>query len=219
MKKQILLLSFVLICSALCAQDLYQFRIAVAGGYSYRTTIFPANSKSEETKNGFHYGMELNYYFNETFGLGINYCANHFNSESTHKWTSVNILEKVRLQQIIPTFSVRVFDKQKQGAFLVNIGAGYIDYKSRDFLVDYNNKPRWTSKGWTIGMLWGIGYDIPISQSMAIYVQASFTGGIITKSTSIDETTGDIYVSSVDKIYEGEGIGRINLSIGLRFAD
>jgi len=53
---------------------------------------------------------------------------------------------------------------------------------------------------------------------MAIYVQASLNGGVVTKFTITDKTTGRTHTETVDDIEQGEGLGKIKLSIGLRFA-
>ncbi|MCL2041832.1 MAG: hypothetical protein FWG84_07330 [Bacteroidales bacterium] len=205
--------------------DYAHFRIAAAGGYSYRTASLPSGIPSDvrdyyrKSKNGFNYGVEFNYFFNQFLGMGINYYASRFNpAGDSPMWYPDKVSERVRIQQIIPTFNMRVFDRQKQGAFLASIGLGYVDYKDKALATDLNNLHFATMKGWSIGMLWSVGYDLPISQTLAIYFQASLTGGVVTKFTLIDEITGDTETFSVDDVNDGEGIGKINLSIGLRFA-
>ena len=53
---------------------------------------------------------------------------------------------------------------------------------------------------------------------MALYVQVSNTGGVVTRFTVKDEITGETETISVDDVKNGEGLGKINLSVGLRFA-
>ena len=178
MKKYSLLLLFALILNTLCAQELKvndypHFRIAVAGGYSHRTAYI-----ASEYKNGFHYGVELNYYF-KIMGIGLNYSGNQF-------------YQGVNIHQFIPTVNMRIFDYEKRGAFLANIGAGYVGNRN----------------GATIGMLLGLGYDIPLSQTMAIYAQASISGGKLKRAEY------DVFM----KEFEYEKLGLLKLSLGLRFA-
>ena len=259
MKKQLLLLSFVLICSALYAQDLIvtdnqdsincqilmigdglmhystmknnekikssipleevlssvqgyysppkssytqpqkkadyaHFRIAVAGGYSRR--LFSSKGSFvedsyKEPKNGFHYGLELNYYFNENIGIGINYYATHFKLKDDHS-------NKLRIQQVIPTFSTRIFDEKQRGGVLINIGVGYIDYDEYRWSSYYSGNSAVMDSG--IGLLCSVGYDFAFSKTMAVCLQASITSGKLT----------DINTSN--------GWGKVNLSLGLRFA-
>ncbi|MCL2041834.1 MAG: hypothetical protein FWG84_07340 [Bacteroidales bacterium] len=217
MKKKLLLFSFVLICSALYAQDLIvtdnrdsinnytppqkkaeyaHFRMAVAGGYSYLMDA-PSNPSIVlyPTEHGFHYGVELNYYFNKNLGIGINYYAAHFGLEDDYN------SDNIYIQQLIPTFSTRMFDKKKRGALLVNVGVGYVVYK-----YNYSSwYPGSTSKikpatFRDMGILCSIGYDFPFSKTMAVFPQLSITSG------------------PSNEINSNYGLGKINLSLGLRFA-
>ena len=199
--------------------DYARFRVAAAGGYSYRTPKVEGGLPSNyayKLKNGYHYTVEFNYYFNRFIGIGMNYSASHFNPEMD---TEVgNVLDKIRLQQIIPTFNVRILDTQKRGALVASIGLGYVDYRDKGYFTEQNNSHFATIRGATVGMLLSVGYDIPLSQTMALYVQVSNTGGVVTRFTMKDEITGKTWTESVDDIKNGEGLGKINLSLGLRFA-
>ena len=245
MKKHLLLFLFILICSALHSQDVvvtnnqvyidssaYQkksdyarFRIAAAGGYSYRTIALPPGTSGEvrdyyrKSYNGFLYGVEFNYYFNKFIGMGLNYYASRFNpSGNNPDWYPDHISCKTRMQHVVPTVNFRVFDRQKQGALVAGVGIGYADYQTKFYQTNFHNVHVGTEKGWTVGMLLSVGYDIPISQMLAIYVQAALHGGVVTNFTLIDETTGKTETISVDDINDGVGLGKINLAIGLRFA-
>jgi len=127
-------------------------------------------------------------------------------------------LDKIRLQQIIPTFNVRILDTRRRGALVASVGLGYVDYRDKGYFTERNNLHFATIRGAAVGMLMSIGYDIPLSQTMALYVQVSNTGGVVTRFTLKDELTGKTYNESVDDIENGEGLGKINLSLGLRFA-
>jgi len=204
--------------------DYARFRVAVAGGYSYRTFTIPDGTSSfaknyyNKARNGFLYGVELNYYFHRFVGIGINYYAAHFNPEGVNPDLYPAYLScKTRIQQITPTFNVRVLDRQRQGSLVAGIGFGFADYRTK-FYEDYSKKHVLTEKGFTVGMLWSIGYDIPLSNVMALYIQASLNTGVVTKCTIVDETTGQSTSISVDDINEGVGLGRMNLAIGVRFA-
>jgi hypothetical protein len=217
MKKQLLILLFVLICSVLYSQDLivttnhdsinYQnnnyatFRIAIAGGYSYWTAQSrEISSRYGKLKHGFNYGVELIGYFNKRIGMGINYYASHFQPTMDYD----PIPEKVRVQQIIPTFNIRAFDKQKQDVFLAGFGVGYLDYKDKVY-YDYE-----MMKGRTIGFLCSVGFDAPVTQTMAIYIKTSFIGGI-----DIAERNEH---TLRDKIKNGKRLGKIDVSLGFSFA-
>ena len=183
--------------------DYAHFRIAAAGGYSRRLISSKGSSTEDSYKkptNGFHYGLELNYYFNENIGIGINYYATHFKLKDDYS-------DKLRIQQVIPTFSTRIFDEKQRGGVLINIGVGYIDYQNKYWGIAYQPNPYAGAKktdktlmDWGIGLLCSVGYDFPFSKTMAICLQASITSGKLT----------DINTSN--------GWGKVNLSLGLRFA-
>jgi hypothetical protein len=168
--------------------DYAHFRIAIATGYS-RRYLFLLGDDDKEIKNGRHYGIELNYYFNKSVGIGLNYYAGYFNSAAYP-------INKDRVQHIIPTFCARDFDKQKQGGFLMYVGIGYVR-------ADYKDDDQWIQPEWTIGLLGGVGYDFPLFETIALYIQASYLG--------------DLAFFFNDK--RTETFGRLNLSVGLRFAD
>jgi hypothetical protein len=205
-----------------------RFRVALAGGYSCRTFTIPEGTSLEsknyqnKARNGFHYGMELNYYFHRFIGIGINYYADHFNPEGNFPEMSnylIHISTKTRFQQITPTFNVRVLDRQRRGALVAGIGLGYTDYITKFYRTNDSYGHIGTEKGWTVGMLWNIGYDIPLSQTMAIYVRAALNAGVVTNITMIDEITGKTETISVDDVNNGVGLGKMSLSVGVRFAN
>jgi hypothetical protein len=152
-------------------------------------------------------------------GIGISYYDAHFNPEGAcPEFYPKRTSTKARIQQIIPTFNFRVLDRQRQGALVGGIGIGYAGYNTKFYDMNNHNKHGLTEKGWTVGMLWSIGYDVPVSQTMAIYFQASLNSGVVTNITTIDEETGKTYTETIDDINYGVGLGKINLSIGVRFA-
>jgi len=164
------------------------FRMAFAGGYSLRTRLpkgYWDDSYLKNMRNGFNFGIEMNYFFNESLGMGMNFYSSHFN------------FSKVSILHIIPTFTVRDFDKRKRSALLINVGIGYIAYSEVHRWE--NSESTITDKA--IGLLCGVGYDIPLSNTIAVYFQASYVGDL----------------SFLFKEYS-EGFGRLNLSGGFRFS-
>jgi len=203
-------------------RDNARFRIAAVGGYSRRTISLPEDdSKSmrdywRRAYNGFNYGVELNYYFNKFIGMGINYSASHFNpTGSIPEGDFKNFAPKTHIQQVIPTINFRALDRQNRGAFVGGVGIGFANYKTKFYQF---NRHTLSEEGVTVGILLSAGYDIPISKVMAIYVQGSLNGGIVTSITETDEITGSSKKYSTDDPNYGVGLGRLNLSIGLRFA-
>jgi hypothetical protein len=205
-------------------KDFPRFRVGVAGGYSFRT--FGSSDGSRELKNyesqmrhGFNYGVEFNYFFNRFLGMGINYyCSRHNPAGSCPVFYPDRVSTKTRIQQVMPTFNVRFLDKKRQGGFFMGIGIGYVDYRTKYCLINRNDLHIGTEKGWTLGMQWFLGYDIPVSKTLAIFVQAWLSSGVVTNITFKDELTGETTTASTDDANNGVGLGKINLSLGLRFA-
>jgi hypothetical protein len=201
--------------------DYARFRVAIAGGYSYRTIGLPSGVSGEvkdfyrKANDGFNYGVEFNYYFNKFIGMGMNYYASRFNPGSGNPEWNYRISPKTRMQQVTPTVNFRVYNRKKTGAFIAGVGIGYADYQTKFY---QNNKNIVTEKGWTLGMLLSAGYEIALSEMTAIYFQASLNGGVVTTITETDEITGRSFTYSTDDVNDGVGLGRFNLSIGFRFA-
>jgi hypothetical protein len=148
---------------------------------------------------------------NKYLGMGINCYSSNFTMEINNKWGK-KMDVKTKIQHIIPTFNVRVFDRQNKGAFLASAGFGFVNYKTT---YSYY----YTEKGSTIGLLLSAGYDVPLSKVIAIYVNASINTGLITTIT-IDKRNYNYSQEGTYYTQEGEGVGvgKINLSLGLRFA-
>jgi uncharacterized protein YhjY with autotransporter beta-barrel domain len=149
--------------------------------------------------------------------MGVNYYANHFNPNGDSPyWSPYHVSYKTKIQQIYTTFNVRVLDKQKAGGFLANIGFGYVGYRTKFLQTDLNNLHFGTEKGGTIGMMLGVGYDVPLSKMFAICLQASYHTGKITKFKEKNEVSGATWTETVSSEYGVKGV--FKFSLGLRFA-
>jgi hypothetical protein len=199
------------------------FKAAINCGWSYRTGKLADNIPSDfkqymrDLKSGYHYGIDLYYYFSEQFGLGFRY--NNF--ESKNKMDNVCITssngscqygkmsDDISINFIGPLFSTRLLDFNKKNSFLLNLGIGYMGYTDKAVLIsDY------TIKGNTAGLCCDIGYDIGLSKKIALGFQLSCMLGTLTKYDLSD----GVHTKTVKLKKENyEDLSRIDLSIGLRF--
>ncbi len=197
------------------------FRIALNAGYSYLTAkvaeTVPSDFKSyiKGLKSGYHFGGDLAYYFNEPLGVGIKYYI--FKSSNSMDNIFVDDIDDRRygimsddltISFIGPTFSTRFLNDNKNNALLMNFSLGYMGYSNDKVIVD-----KYKMTGSTLGLSLDIGYDIGLSENLALGFQVSVLTGVLTKYDWSDGTTTQTIKLEKDE-YENL---RIDLSIGLRF--
>jgi hypothetical protein len=196
-----------------------RFRVAINGGWGYRIGRLSNNIPADFTayanklRSGFHYSLDVSYFFTEHIGAGFNY----------HAWFSRNKMDGVYIDNpsqygimsdniairfIGPMFYTRLLNSNKKNCLLAYCGIGYLVYRNNAVLIadDY------ILKGNTVGVLMGIGYDIGISKHFALGFQLSLLSGTLTQCT----VTSTAYAGTM-KSEEDENLSHINLSIGLRF--
>jgi hypothetical protein len=197
-----------------------RFRVAVDGGWGYRTgrlsNNIPADFRAyaNKLKSGFHYALDVSYFFTEHMGVGLKYDAllsrNKMNgvfyvdNPSRHGVMSDNIA----IRFIGPIFYTRLLNRSKKNCLLAHCGIGYLAYRDNVVLLSDD----YILKGNTVGVSVGVGYDIGITKNFALGFQLSLLTGTVTKYTISGKTSG-----RTTQPEEGENLSHINLSIGLRF--
>lgn len=202
-----------------------RFRLAINGGYSYRLAKIPSVNNQEEKdyysslKSGFHFGGDFSYFFHRVWGIGLNYVGGYYNTTDFPKYDeetgiSYRASDRISLQQIMATVNVRAVNKKNTNSyFLFTMGLGYVGYRDKGYI---DGAHLLTMKGGTFAILTRIGYDISVSKNLAIVLQASLAGGVLSKVTLLDESTGQTKTYKAPE-GEGEGLGRLEFSIGVRF--
>jgi hypothetical protein len=204
--------------------ELYpHFRLAINGGWSYRTAKLADNIPYDLTqyvkdlKSGYHYGLDLSYYFTEQFGLGFKYCnyrsKNEINdvyvtlSEGTKQYGKMS--DDISIQFIGPYYSTRLLNANKKNSLIMNFSIGYMGYKDKAVLIsDY------TIKGNSLGLSMDIGYDIGLTKNFALGFQFSYLIGTLSKYEYFEGT----YKETIELEKNNyESLSRFDLSIGLRF--
>jgi len=92
---------------------------------------------------------------------------------------------------------------------MFNFSVGYLGYTD----VGYYDGQSYTIKGHTLGQIIDFGYDYWFTRNMALGARLSLSNGTIKKCTKETSTTIDKIKLKKD---EYEGLGRIDISVGLR---
>ncbi|MDR2065484.1 MAG: hypothetical protein LBP85_07250 [Prevotellaceae bacterium] len=199
------------------------FRIAINGGWSYRTAkiidVEPDfKDYMKDLKSGFHYNIDMYYYFTEMFGFGLKYNNALFNNninnvkvtyeDNSSKYGKMS--DDIQINFIGALFSARFFNSKKTNCWLTDIGFGYLGYKNKATLVSDTK----TLKGSTFGLYLSVGYDIGISKNFALGFQLSLVTGSLNQFKSTDGNRTETIKLENGKY---ENLSRMDLSIGLRF--
>ncbi len=195
------------------AKDFPRFRLAINGGWSYRLAKAADSNSPEvdeyikELKSGYSYGADVTLYWSGYSGIGARYDV--FRSKNELEDGSFLLAsDDISITFIGPYYSSRFLMADKKNSLMFNAGLGYVGYKDKAYFVsDYE------LTGVTAGLLLDIGYDIGLSKSIAMGFQLSLIGGILTQYKLDDGFNTQTIKLEED---EYEGLGRINLSVGLR---
>lgn len=225
--------------------DYHKWVFSINGGYSQRLAK-TENGKyakhNKKLKKGFHIGGDVAYYFSEHLGYGAKitvFKSSHsqddaapngsyyytternYNFPSINNYSTPNVIighrqfDKFTLKDehsiyyVGPMFSTRFFDMGK-GTYLINYSIGYLSYVDEG--TDANGS--FTIKGNTIGLSVDFGYDYWFSRNNALGVRLSLIGGSLKKYTYDNGKTKDEVNLDKNKY---EGLGRMDISVGLRF--
>ena len=204
-------------------QNYRHYRIAISGGYSYHTARIAENipndlkNYAKELKSGYHFGGDISYYFTEPLSFGFKYflfkSSNSLDNiylEDTDGFRRYGRMsDDLTISYIGPTFSTRLLNHNKRNALLMSISLGYMRYSNDKIIID-----RYKIIGNTMGFAVDVGYDIGLSDNLALGFQISLISGSLFNYDLSDGTT----TKTVDlKKDEYENLNRIDFSVGLRF--
>lgn len=221
--------------------DYQKWVFSINGGYSRRLAKVADNEyadQNEKLKTGYHLGADIAYYFSEGFGIGAkcvvfktshsqdvylianSYDAYHHiydyqnpfayvrTTEYTYKY--VRVEDKHTIPFIGPMISTRFYGEKRQSIFLMNYSIGYLWYKDKRM----EDNSSFTFTGNTLGLLIDLGYDYWFSKNNALGVRLSLIGGSLKKYTYDNGKTKEKVNLDKNKY---EGLGRLDVSVGLRF--
>ncbi len=189
-------------------------RVAIDLGFSNRIgKIDPSLSMSERDHirgllRGFHYGLDAQYFFSESYGIGLD--INRFQSQNTSNLGFGQITEKNAITFIGPGFYSRSVSGNGNNAFLMGFNIGYLGANSSTMI---NSSPA-TITGGTFGTNIKVGYDIGMPDGYAFGFSLRLIGGVLNQiTTRYNGQSNKIKLPEEDR----ENLSRIDLSVGIRF--
>ena len=224
-----------------------KWTLSFNGGYSRRlakvSKTLPSNYADhiKQLKEGYHLEADFTYYVSEYYGIGAkcalfkasnsqtiteteiygtyyySYYHNSYYPEGYYTVDkNVNVEDKHTIPYIGLMGSTRLYGAKKRGTILINCSAGYLGYTDAG---TYNGQS-FTIKGNTLGLALDFGYDYWFSRNMALGVRMSLISGTLKECTKKTAATEE-YAATTEKIKlkkdEYEGLGRLDISVGLRF--
>lgn len=204
-------------------QEAPRFRIVVNGGYSYRVGKLPSGFSGEtrdymkKLKSGFNIGADVQYYFNDDWGIGLKYLRFQSSGsgvipvETPDGRVRANTSDNIGISFYGPTFLGRVYTaKDYSQSLVVGASLGYMRYRDNGKVAAYPV----VITGGTIGSGLDVGYDIRIARRLYAGAQISYLAGTLSKYTveqGNQTTTRDL------KDDEKENLSHLSISAGLRF--
>lgn len=200
-----------------------RFRIGVNYGGGYSTGKLPDDipiilkQYAENLKSGSTFSSEVSYLINNSIGFGVKYSS--FNSENSLDNISITypngitrygaMRDDINVRFIGGTFYNRLFSKNKNNNLLIGLSIGKLNYKNDAIVID-----QLTITGNTLGFVADFGYDISITEDLALGFLLSWTQGSLSE-IKINQGGG------IQKIKfdanQKESLSRIDFSIGLKF--
>ncbi|WP_187263540.1 porin family protein [Pontibacter beigongshangensis] len=198
-------------------------RLGINGGWSTRIAKVTDNVSPDykqyikDLKQGYHLGADATYYFSEQMGFGLKYSTYKASNEAEIYGQSSGggrmrgkMSDAISINFIGPTFNTRSLDITRKNTIHFGAGLGYMGYRNNNTIANENLK----ITGGTLGLSWDVGYDMALTDNMALGLQLSLLAGTLSKiqvQKGFSTTT-----VTLDKDNR-EGLARIDVSVGLRF--
>ena len=199
------------------SSDYQIIAFSINGGYSRRLAKVADNMSSDykdyvkQLKNGYHFGADFAYYFSENYGAGVKFQtfkASNSGILYVDNYGLSDVKDEISMPFIGPMFSMRY--QNENNSFYVNYALGYLGYTDKWTI----GQDKGTNKGGTVGLMFDFDYAFWFSPNTALDIRLSFISGTL---SSITRETGSTKETIELEKDEYEGLGRMDISIGLRF--
>lgn len=198
--------------------DYQCLRFNAFGGWSALTSGLESlvsndyNNYKEDLESGYHLGVDAGYYFNKMMGFGVNY--HYFKTENALDDVTVgaltgNMKDAISIHYVGPYISCRLLSPSSRNMAYLNLGIGYLNYRDE---AEFTNK--YSITGETVGASVGLGYDVAVSNNIAIGFELFYVAGTLTEYDMHDGTTTTTVKLDEDNYAH---LNRLDLSIGLRY--
>ena len=191
-----------------------EHRFAIGGGYSYRTARTGEGVNRDYVnglRSGWHLNVEATCFLTEKVGVGGKFAlykaSNRMDNVSYQGWVGT-MSDDITIAFIGPSVLFRFKHGERGNAFMLGLAVGYMSYT--DNARSVRSAYEYEITGGTLGTSMDFGYDIALSKKLALGFQLSGLSGVL-KEVFVGE---EKYVLPKD---EQEGLGRIDLTVGLRF--
>ena len=209
--------------------DYPKSRIGIKGGWSNRIGKAPQGSSTafkkyiKELKSGGHFGVDYHYFLSPVYGIGGAY-STYFSKAGIDNYTIVlddgssftgDIKEDIMLNYFGVSGMTR-YPFNEKNMYSFNFGLGYLGYQNKQhFSNAQGGELALELQGATLGTELGFGVDFGLTKNLSLGLQFNFLGGVLTKYTiSADGKKLETIKLEED---QAENIGRIDLSVGLRY--
>lgn len=167
----------------------------------------PLRDHVSSLKSGFGAGLDAVHYVSETVGIGGKYTF--FSASQRTEYAGGVIDERIRMHYVGPLLSFRAIPVTHGNRVVSNFSLGYLHYS------DQLSEEATQLTGRTLGVYLDVGYDIALTQHVLLGFQLALTGGTLTK-IEMNNGFSKRTIELEENAYEG--LGRIDLSVGLRFS-
>lgn len=201
-------------------KQLPRFTLAGNFGYGWRTAKLDPKLSGNDREyakklmNGPIWDFSANYYFNDTYGLGVVYSAYSSNASAWGTITDTNQAAELKTNSMItfigPAFLVRGASPNLKWIFNVQLGIGYIGYSLKNTVLNNYEK----EYGASVGFSSKIGAEYKLTDSWGIGADLATVSGILNSVTN--DLNGHKTTINYNKDAK-EGLGHIRLSLGLRY--
>lgn len=135
-------------------------------------------------KSGTVLGINAIYFIGYSSGIGLNYSrfgkSNSMGNvplyNSSGERVTGDVADNITISYLGPSYAARLLSSDMKHSLTGCFGIGYMKYNDvGEYLTEI------IITGETLGMLLDIGYNYNISENLAIGIQTSFLGGVLTK--------------------------------------
>lgn len=195
------------------------FRLALNGGFGYQVAKTPDGLSTflkdyiKDLRLGYQFGGEAGYYFWPNSGIGLKsvffYTSNKIENVliqfEDNSQQIITLSDDIKISYVGPSYITRYYVGQKKNWVVMGISLGYLHYQNQKTdLEDYK------LTGATLGTTIDLGFDLMVSENVAIGLELSVLTGTISKFDKEGEAL---------KLEKGsyESLSRIDVSLGIRF--
>lgn len=169
------------------------FRISLDAGFARRLVSLSPQIPPDfhdfynSMKNAIVLNGEISYFFRELNGIGVK--GNSFissgtidvlvkNSDNSYEFGELS--NKIVIHTISPFYTSRILTK-RMNCFIIDFGIGYMKLIDNAEIRTSTFTNTFKAEGRTLGLFWSAGYDLFITNRLALGIKASFLSASVSK--------------------------------------